>query len=75
MEIAHAGGMLGTDAGSGQAEKHAGSSVLSPAMSFPNVAVVGVLAYFTLGCLYMHRRIHRRVEAKTLLELALWRRL
>ena len=39
------------------------------------VAVVGVLAYFTLGRMYMHRRIRRRVETKALVELALWRRL
>jgi hypothetical protein len=39
------------------------------------VAVIGVLAYFTLGRLYMHRRIRRRVEDKALLEFALWRQL
>jgi hypothetical protein len=39
------------------------------------VAIVGVLAYFTLGRIYMHRRIRRRVEDKALLELAQWRRL
>ena len=39
------------------------------------IAVAGVIAYFTLGRLYMHRRIRRRVEDKALVELALWRRL
>ena len=39
------------------------------------IAVVGVFAYFTIGKLYMHRRIRRRVEDKALAELALWRRL
>ncbi len=39
------------------------------------VAVAGVIAYFTLGKLYMHRRIRRRVEDKALVDLALWRKL
>ena len=39
------------------------------------VAIAGVLAYFTVGRMYMHRRIRRRVEDKALAELALWRKL
>lgn len=39
------------------------------------IAVAGVLAYFTLGRLYMHRRIRRRVDDKGLADLALWRRM
>ncbi|MDE2228263.1 MAG: hypothetical protein KGL11_04385 [Alphaproteobacteria bacterium] len=39
------------------------------------IAVASVIAYFTLGRLYMRRRIRRRVEDKALGDIALWRRL
>lgn len=39
------------------------------------VAVAGILAYFTLGRMYMHRRIRHRIEDKALVEFALWRQL
>ncbi|MGH6969361.1 MAG: hypothetical protein ACREEN_09695 [Stellaceae bacterium] len=38
-------------------------------------AVASVLIYFTVGRLYMHRRIRRRIEGKALADLGLWRKL